>query len=374
MSNYSFSTDGVNYAIVNDNNIVVKNLPVGVYNMCETKIERSIYLERIGDKFTFSFERFGFDDEFIDYVVKRYKKLNKNMGVLLNGTKGCGKTCTAKVLANELNLPVIIVSSLFDNIGEFIQKIGNSCCFFFDEFDKLCESGYSDNTSILLPIFDGVRSGDAKHVFILTTNELKINKNFISRPGRILYRKSYDSLSVESISKYVEKYLVKKEYYGEIMEEIGRMSIKSIDIIKTLIDEVNDMDVAPHVAMDFLNINVIKYHVICRLDYRPDFVRDDFCLSDFLGGNPYEFCSKQGDEFLTTKNPHNLNVGDRLGKYVVKDMCEGHYLLEDITNKLVYICVFSSVFEFEDFLSTQLKVDSEGKIIRPNVEDGKEPF
>lgn len=376
MSNYSFSTDGVNYTIVNDNNTIVKNLPVGVYNMREEKI--GIYLEHIGDKFTFSFERFGFDDEFINYVVKRYEKLNRNMGVLLNGTKGCGKTCTAKALANELKLPIIIVSEIFDNIGEFIQKMGNSCCFFFDEFDKTCDKQYygSSTSDDILPIFDGVRSGDVKHVFILTTNRLEINENLISRPGRILYRKSYDSLSLDSISKYVQKYLVKKEYFDEMMEEIGRMSIKSIDTIKTLIDEVNDMDVAPHVAMGFLNINVVSYEIKCCMEIRPNLARhDDFCLSDFLGGKPYEFSSGLPYEtFETEKNPKQLTIGDKLDKYVIKDIYEGHYLLEDITNKLAYICVVEDTRVIDKFVSTNLKVDPNGNIVRYSEGNDDMPF
>lgn len=365
MSNYSFSTDGVRYAIVNDNNMVVKNLPVGVYNMREEKKGGNIYLERIGDKFTFPFERFGFDDEFISYVVKRYAKLNKNMGVLLNGTKGCGKTCTAKELANELKLPVIIVPRVFDNFGEFVQKIGNSCCFFFDEFDKNCVSEYDDDSVDLLPIFDGVRSGDVKHVFILTTNELKIDDSFISRPGRILYRKSYDSLPLDSISKYVEKFLVKKEYFEEVMEQVGRMAIRSIDIIKTLIDEVNDMDVAPHVAMEYLNINVVNYQLSCYLETRPDFVRDDFCLSDFLGGKPYGFGNKHEAKTIeSTKVPNKLTIGDKIDRYIIKDICDGHFLLEDITNKMLFICAVLGVSGYEDFVSTSYTIDTEGNIVR----------
>lgn len=73
------------------------------------------HLDRYADKFVFPYKMYGLQNEFIDHVIKTYHATEGNLGIMLTGTKGTGKTVTAKELANKLNLPIIIVKDMGDH-------------------------------------------------------------------------------------------------------------------------------------------------------------------------------------------------------------------------------------------------------------------
>lgn len=89
--------------------------------------------------------------------ILTYKKeiekagIEVNASLLLYGPPGCGKTTMAKYIANELNLPLIVVridsliSSLLGNTAKNIRKLfdyANSkpCILFLDEFDAIAKA------------------------------------------------------------------------------------------------------------------------------------------------------------------------------------------------------------------------------------------
>src|SRR5688572_25550345 len=119
-------------------------LPVGVYSIGMSM--RGIYLDRTGDDFQFGYKIYGKDTSFINRVVRTVHHTPGNLGVLLNGVKGTGKTVTAKQIANSLNMPVILMTTNHgDNFlgafGEFINaNIKQDVCLFFDEFEKVYPS------------------------------------------------------------------------------------------------------------------------------------------------------------------------------------------------------------------------------------------
>ncbi len=65
--------------------------------------------------------------------------MTDNMGVLLNGVKGTGKSVTAKLICNELKnfLPIIIVDKAYEGLPQFISKIQQEVIIFIDEFEKV---------------------------------------------------------------------------------------------------------------------------------------------------------------------------------------------------------------------------------------------
>lgn len=263
-------------------------LPLGVYILKQSKTGE-FFMERKGDRFEFPFKKYPIDDDFISYVLKRYPSMKKNFGILLNGSKGAGKSVISKTIANELNLPIIIVGTNFPNLGEdFISRLNQPICFFFDEFEKtfsnglisLCDDDDDDEDyerdrdrrrastagESLLPILDGVFSTDIPHVFLFTTNVLSINSNLISRPGRILYSRTYKNLDPSIVKSFIKDNLLHPEYEEELLKEVSQLKVITIDIVKAIVDEVNIMGVSPSKALEYLNIEktgtIVPYYIV----------------------------------------------------------------------------------------------------------------
>lgn len=93
-----WTCSGNTYTRITSGYGVENHLPVGVYNIHLTMT--GFHLERYADKFTFPHKIYGLQREFIDHVTKTFRSTEGNLGILLTGTKGTGKTVTAKELAN----------------------------------------------------------------------------------------------------------------------------------------------------------------------------------------------------------------------------------------------------------------------------------
>ena len=81
------------------------------------------------------------------------------VGVMLTGLKGTGKTVTAKLIANAVELLVIVVTEIFHGLEEWLSQIRQPVVLFFDEFEKM--EGRSGD---LLTLMDGGLSGGVKRL------------------------------------------------------------------------------------------------------------------------------------------------------------------------------------------------------------------
>lgn len=65
-------------------------------------------------------------------VLNSFKVFNRNLGVILSGNKGIGKSLTAKMIAQEAikqGYPVILVSQYIPGIANFIEAIDQRLWF-----------------------------------------------------------------------------------------------------------------------------------------------------------------------------------------------------------------------------------------------------
>ena len=79
------------------------------------------------------------DKKFVDKVLKYFEQTAKNTtGVMLKGLKGSGKSITAKKIALESNLPIIVVDTRFPakRLNEFFNKFQQNVIVLFDELEK----------------------------------------------------------------------------------------------------------------------------------------------------------------------------------------------------------------------------------------------
>ena len=266
-----FLQRGSLYTMTEDNFTVSATLDDGIYQVCANPVTGELFLDKIGNKFEFGFKLYGMDEALIKHVLDTYNKqeTKHNLGVLLNGAKGTGKTVTAKYLANKLGLPIIICDTPYRGLATFLASINHDCVFFFDEFEKnfRLECGDDENCAgeDLLSIMDGVYNGDYCHVFLLTTNELRVNDNLLSRPSRIRYLKSFgDVIDRKILEEFVDDNLERKEYKNEIMEFIETLTIATIDIVKSIVEEVNLHNCHIDEFKQFFNVKESNYSYYCR--------------------------------------------------------------------------------------------------------------
>ena len=266
MEKVSWLQRGSDYQRVEGNFNTVDTVPVGIYN-----IEVSMtgwYLERYADKFTFDYKMYGLQTDFCEHVLKTYKATTGNFGIMLTGTKGTGKTVTAKTLANDFNLPVIVVKDMGDqnqDMIEFIGKFNFDCVIFFDEFEK----NFSEEDSTVLQIMDGVYNSIHRKIFLLTSNELTINENLIGRPSRLRYVRKFGNLELNTVKEYLDDNLEVKEAYQDLIDYIDTLSISTIDILKTIVNEVNIHGIEGlKRAKEFFNVSTCTYEYSCVKAYR----------------------------------------------------------------------------------------------------------
>lgn len=237
---------------------LINNLPKLVYNMNFNPNKNEIFLEEYADEFKFDFKIYGLESKFIEYVMKTFNSTTRNLGMLFNGVKGTGKTVTAKIIANMMGLPIILVNSPYPGLANFIANISCPCVLLFDEFEKNFSKEEGDDT-MLLSIMDGVFNSPYRRVFILTTNELSINDNFIGRPSRIRYRKSFGNLQPEVVIEYLNDNLNDKSRVKEIIEFIDTLEISTIDILKCIVEEVNIHNCPISEFKHFINVETARY-------------------------------------------------------------------------------------------------------------------
>lgn len=238
-----------------------------------------IYLEEFADEFTFGFKLYGLESNFIDHVLTTYEHTSSNLGVLLNGTKGTGKTVSAKIIANRLGLPVLLVNAPYPGLADFVAKIGGPCTLFFDEFEKNFDTREKEDIE-LLSLMDGVFNSEYRRVFLLTTNKLYVNENLLGRPSRVRYRKSFGNLSPEVVKEYLEDNLENKEFTQDIMEYVDTLSISTIDILKSIVEEVNIHNSSVNAFRGFFNVETAKYSysALVKWVYDDD---SDYSMADF---------------------------------------------------------------------------------------------
>ena len=105
-----FLKRGAIYSQTEGNFQVSPMLDDGIYQIQQNPLNGELFLVRIADEFHFGFKLYGIDETLVKHVLDTYNKqpVKKNLGVLLNGAKGTGKTVTAKVMANKRGLPGIL--------------------------------------------------------------------------------------------------------------------------------------------------------------------------------------------------------------------------------------------------------------------------
>lgn len=232
-----------------------------IYKVALDMFERP-YLAKVADNFTFDYKLYGLESDLIRRVLKTYNATDHgNLGILLNGLKGTGKTVTSKQIANQLNQPIIIVGENKPHFPPFLNSIPQNITIFIDEYEKTF-----GNASNMLTIMDGASNSEYRRVFLLTTNELRVESNMIQRPGRVRYLKTFDHLKPVIIKEIIDDILIHKQFTDECVQFISSLETITVDIVKAVLNEVNIHEEAPTAFEGIFNVKKLKgkYNVSIR--------------------------------------------------------------------------------------------------------------
>ena len=314
MEKVSWIQNGSNFKRVEGNISNVESIPVGIYNV-DFNPFGGWSLEKIAEKFEFGYKLYGLQNHFIEHVLKTFNNTKGNLGILLNGTKGTGKTVSAKVLANKLNLPVIIVKSFGENnqgLIEYLSSFNFDCVFFLDEFEKT----WSAEDSSILQIMDGVYNSTYRRIFLLTTNETSINENLLSRPSRLRYVKEFGNLEREVVEEYLKDNLKNAECIDCIVDFVDTLQISTIDILKTIVEDINIHGFDEFIAnKEIFNVKTAKYYYYAYRVYFKDYEFDNkkYTIDEFLKDiktfetvkQPQRYSFETDEEFIEARKEYD---------------------------------------------------------------------
>lgn len=282
--------------IIGDDAIDIReNLPIGFYKL-EAAPMHGLYLEK-ADYNTSHGKIYGKSNIIASHVAEAYEKSDKSLGVLFSGGKGLGKSLTTRLIIEKLmtSHPIIIINKYIDGMFDFLEPIKN-VIYLFDEFEKTMRGNANEQNNDtksttkqdqILTFLDGTASG-THNLFLLTVNDkCELNDNLLSRPGRIRYHYQFESCDADTIRSYCKDNLKKPELESEVVNTLTATRYVSLDIVRALVDELNDYDVTVNEAMSYLNIDFNRINLRAHVTWALGDVQKTYTISmgSWIPGN-----------------------------------------------------------------------------------------
>lgn len=252
-------------------------LPPGVYQVEEMQTPMGLKwnLVKLDDSFPINYKTYGMFQNHIKRIVHVYRNKKENLGALMTGLQGTGKTIAAKMICNELKLPVILANKPIMSLTTILRETQQEVIIFLDEIEKNYDlytdsdsseelDGQKNKMSVvhLLSLMDGIDINKFKRLFLLTSNKEYLPQAMKSRPSRIRYFWEFGNLEVESIKLILDDILISPEKHVEnIVEFLQTKSLITVDIVKTVAEEVNLFDNSNN---DFLKLMNIEENQKCE--------------------------------------------------------------------------------------------------------------
>ena len=202
------------YRVYGEDLIVLDKLPAQTYKIFFSKTS-GFFLEKQHDLEVKENKIYGVHEVKANKVLNRFKGANKNLGVILSGDKGIGKSLFARILSQKAinnGIPVILVDTYIPGIDDFLNSIKDEVMVLFDEFDKTFrKTSDNDPQANMLSLFDG--TSDGKKLFVITCNEYRsLNEYMINRPGRFHFHFRFEYPNADEIKTYLHDKLAEKCY------------------------------------------------------------------------------------------------------------------------------------------------------------------
>lgn len=285
--NFLITEDEV--AIINSDDIKLgQQVPLGFWKLDAAQF-KGIFLRKTDFKLSHG-KIYGKSQNIADHIVRAYECTpeDKNMGVLLSGGRGLGKTLTTRLVIEQLakTHPIIVVSDYFNGMVDFLENL-KGCVILMDEFEKVMGGNIHGNDAeneqtkqeTLLSLLDG-NTGSCGNLFLLTVNNTyKLDENLKSRPGRIRYHYRYVSETAEVVREYCKDNLDNKDRIEEVVKALSGAEYVSMDIITAFVEELNNFpEMKPSEVIDYFNIESGDKKYTFTVVMRD---KDDGCIYNF---------------------------------------------------------------------------------------------
>ena len=251
--------DDNKYLFYSDNLIVMDKLPSLVFKVGFSK-QLGFYLYE-SSNIEVKEKVYGCLYQKVEKIMKSFKNFQRNLGVILSGDKGIGKSLCAKLICEKAlkeGLPVILINEQFSGVSNFISSISQECVVIFDEFDKTFESNPSSegaSQTEFLTLFDGFDQG--KKLFVVTCNDIRgLNDFLINRPGRFHYHLRFEYPTDFEIREYLTDKLDPSLYSA--IDSVISFSHKfdvNFDTLRAIAYELNSGESLSSAIRD---LNIIK--------------------------------------------------------------------------------------------------------------------
>lgn len=276
---------GTTYRIYDSSMKAYDQLPPAVYKINFNPMAG--YSLTIADDIEINEKIYGKHLEKVDKVYNAFKVFPRNLGVILSGDKGIGKSLFAKLLsikAVENGYPIILCDSPYPGIADFLGSIQQEIVVLFDEFDKTFaghEGG--DPQADLLTLFDGLYMG--KKLFIITCNDIhKLNDYLVNRPGRFHYHFRFDYPTGDEVREYLTDH-VEEKFWDEISAVVNFANKVKLnyDCLRAIAFELNmGVSFAEAAAdLNIVNVERVYYDLILYCKDGSVYKRTDECLDIF---------------------------------------------------------------------------------------------
>lgn len=318
---------GAVYEIYSDNLKVFDRLPPKTYSINCSQMT-GFYLTEHSDM-EIKEKVYGARETKADKVLRSFASFNRNLGVILSGNKGIGKSLFAKMLcikAQEQGYPVLIVERFIPGIAQYIASIDQEVLVLFDEFDKTFRNiktgeNEADPQAGLLSLFDGISNG--KKLFVVTCNELyNINDYMVNRPGRFHYHFRFEYPSDTEIREYLSD-ILQPEYHSQIENVISfanRVSI-NYDCLRAIAFELNSGESFERAIKDLniVNLENERYNLTLRFSDGTTLTRKRYAMDLFSStSEEIEMYDHHGDNIVDIEFDTNDAVYDyKIGQTIV---------------------------------------------------------
>lgn len=232
------------YKIYGNDLKVTDKLPIGSYRVGFNK-DNGFFLTEFPESVITDNKIYGVHEKKVTKVLKAFKATDRNLGLILSGDKGMGKSLFSKLLTRKVlnnNMPTIMVEQYIPGIANFLGSIDDEIMVMFDEFEKVFkkeENSSFDPQEELLTLFDGLYSG--KKLFCITCNHMwGINDYLKNRTGRFHYLFTFEYPNVDEVREYLKDNLNECNY--DKIEDVVNFSMRapvSYDSLRSIAFEIN---------------------------------------------------------------------------------------------------------------------------------------